>query len=122
MRIGRLFLVLCFIPLVTSCTLTETFLAAPLSQEEERFIGTWTHVHGIGNVWNKSFSEDRTLHSFSENLIWGSGEGFYLWEADGKTLMTYEQNKVILTAADTWDYTFIDASTLVIDGNEYTRQ
>ena len=122
MRIGKLLLGLGFVLIIASCALSEKFLETPLTAEEERFIGTWTHVEGLGNNWSRTFSEDRTLHTYSENLIWGSSEGFYLWEADGRDLLIYEQNTFVLQSYDTWEYSFSDTENVVIAGYEYSLE
>jgi hypothetical protein len=93
-----------------------------LTDRERLFVGSWKHVHGVGNVWNKDFSEDRNLHTYSSNLIWGSGEGFYLWEADNTTLFLYERDTAVLKSESEYEYSFSGNDLLIIDGNEYERQ
>lgn len=105
-----------------SCSFTDNLLSAPLSTEEEKFLGSWQHVHGIGNVWNKEFSDDRTVHTWNTNLIWGDTEGFYIWEADGENLFFYERNTLLLHEESCYTYSFIDETSLVLDGNTYEKQ
>ncbi len=121
---GTVFLVGMFTILVcfSSCRLSSTLLSTPLTEEEMKFVGSWKHVHGIGNVWNKEFSEDRNLHTYSSNLLWGSGEDFFLWEADGETLFLYDRDRAFLRLDAEYPYRFPSDILLVIDGNEYEKQ
>jgi hypothetical protein len=121
----RFFVLLCLgsiLILFTSCRLSDSLITTPLSEREQQFVGSWKHVHGVGNVWNKDFSDNRSLHSHSTNLIWGDSEAYYLWEADYTTLYLYEQDALVLKPEAEYEYSFSGEDLLVIDGAEYERQ
>ncbi len=108
--------------LLSGCTFTDDLFNRPLSEEEQRFLGHWQHIHGFGNVWNKEFSDDRSVHSWGSNLIFGDSEGFYIWEADGDKLVFYNRDSWLLEEEAEYSYTFNSATELVLDGNEYELQ
>ena len=115
------FAVLLYSASVASCRLSVDLLSESLSSEEERLLGTWEHVHGIGNVWTKEFTEDRQLHTWGTNLIFGDSEGFYLWSADGSNLYLYDSDSPFLTEEAVYTYSFVSETVIVIDYSEYDK-
>lgn len=120
LRSGMLFCAAALLLSLLCCS--SSLKSKPLTVEEQRFVGSWQHIHGFGNVWNKDFQQDRNLHSYSTNLILGSREGYYLWEADGASLSLYDSDNVMLHLEFSHAYSFNGDAKLVIDGDEYTKQ
>ncbi|MBI9108657.1 MAG: hypothetical protein JEZ04_18070 [Spirochaetales bacterium] len=121
-RLFILSLILSCTLLFTACRSVSELASIPLNDYENMFIGNWKHVHGIGNVWNKSFTDDRSVYCTSTNLIWGDGSAHYLWEADAENLFFYETDTIFLKLEGSYLYFFNEDSTLVIDGNIYELQ
>jgi len=121
MKIFKIFIITTFL-LITVLSCLTAILDRPLTEEEEKFLGTWKRVIGIANWSSWEFNEYRNVRYYSTNPIWGDKESEYIWEADGNILTLYERNTLIAKVVRRYEYSFPSEDILVLDGSEYEKQ
>lgn len=108
--------------MVVGCTLLPDILDRPLTEEEERFLGTWTLVIGIGNTSTWEFNEHRNARHRTTNLVWGDTDNQYIWEADGGLLTLYERDTYLAKVVSSYEYSFPSEGVLALGVSQYERQ